>query len=159
MKQSASLLLEAFAERGISWHPETVVNRLDPDRRVAVFNDGREMAFDLFLGVPRHRVPQVVAASGMTVDGWIPVNPLTLETAFPDVYAVGDVTSVGTPKAGVFSEGQAAVVASELLARIGATVDPTTYDGQGTCYLEFGGNLVAPVTVTFLSGQAPAGDE
>ena len=33
------------------------------------------------------------------------------ETRFPGVYAVGDVTSVGTPKAGVFAEGQAAVVA------------------------------------------------
>ena len=43
----------------------------------------------------------------MAVDGWIPVDPLTLETRCPDVYAVGDVTSVGTPKAGVFAEGQA----------------------------------------------------
>ena len=65
------------------------------------------MPFDLFLGVPVHRVPAVVAESGMCVDGWIPVDPLTLETAYPDVYAVGDVTSVGTPKAGVFSERQA----------------------------------------------------
>ena len=54
---------------------------------------------DLFLGVPVHKVPHVVAESGMCVDGWIPVDPLTLETRYPDVYAVGDVTSVGTPKA------------------------------------------------------------
>ena len=40
-----------------------------------MFADGDEMPFDLFLGVPRHRVPDVVEASGMTVDGWIPVNP------------------------------------------------------------------------------------
>ena len=52
----------------------------------------------------------------MTVDGWIPVDPLTLETSFPGVYAVGDVTSVGTPKAGVFAEGQAAVVAERIIA-------------------------------------------
>lgn len=47
----------------------------------------------------------------MWVDGWIPVDPLTPETAYQDVYAVGDVTSVGTPKAGVFSERQASGVA------------------------------------------------
>ncbi len=76
------------------------------------------MAYDLFLGVPVHRAPAVVAASGMAVDGWIPVDPLTLETAFPDVYAVGDVTSVGTPKAGVFAEGQASVVAAQIAARL-----------------------------------------
>ena len=52
----------------------------------------------------------------MCVDGWIPVDPLTLETRFPGVYAVGDVTSVGTPKAGVFAEGQAKVVAAALIA-------------------------------------------
>ena len=53
----------------------------------------------------------------MCVDGWIPVDPYTLATSFPDVYAVGDVTSVGTPKAGVFAEGQAAVVADAIIAR------------------------------------------
>ena len=108
---ASQALLAAFAERGISWHPERLVRSLDPQRRVAVLADGEEMPFDLFLGVPVHRVPAVVAESGMCVDGWIPVDPLTLETAYPDVYAVGDVTSVGTPKAGVFSERQASVVA------------------------------------------------
>jgi NADH dehydrogenase FAD-containing subunit len=111
---------------------------LDPERKVAVLSEGPAMPYDLFLGVPAHRVPAVVEESGMTVDGWIPVNPLTLETAFPDVYAVGDVTSVGTPKAGVFSEGQAAVVAPQIASKMRATSTPVTYDGHGTCYLEFG---------------------
>ena len=74
----------------------------------------------------------------MTVDGWIPVDPLTLETSFPDVYAVGDVTSVGTPKAGVFAEGQAAVVADADRRPGPRRGDGTTYDGRGICYLEFG---------------------
>ena len=91
---------------------------LDPERRVALLGDGTEMPYDLFLGVPAHRAPAVVAESGMTVDGWIPVDPHTLETRFPGVYAVGDVTSVGTPKAGVFAEGQAAVVADGISAVI-----------------------------------------
>jgi sulfide:quinone oxidoreductase len=116
------------------------------------------MPYDLFLGVPAHKVPPVVADSGLTVDGWIPVDPLTLETSFHDVYAVGDVTSVGTPKAGVFSEGQATVVADQLIARLRGEWSPSTYDGHGTCYLEFGENQVARVSVTFLSGAAPVGD-
>lgn len=36
----------------------------------------------------------------------------------PGVYAVDDVTSVGTPKAGVFAEGAARVVASEIIAKV-----------------------------------------
>jgi sulfide:quinone oxidoreductase len=154
---ASAALLAAFAERGINWHPERLVTSLRPDR-VAVFSDGTEMPYDLFLGVPAHKVPAVVAASGLTVDGWVPVNPLTLETSFPDVYAVGDVTSVGTPKAGVFSEGQATVVADQLIARLRGESSPSTYDGHGTCYLEFGEDQVARVSVTFLSGAAPVGD-
>ncbi len=153
---ASAALLTAFAERGISWHPETLVRGLDAERRVAVLGNGEEMPFDLFLGVPVHRVPEVVAESGMCVDGWIPVDPLTLETAYPDVYAVGDVTSVGTPKAGVFSERQASVVAGQLIARLGRGAS-ATYDGQGICYIEFGRDRVARVEVTFLAGQRPNG--
>jgi sulfide:quinone oxidoreductase len=154
---ASQALVEAFAERGIGWYPDRLVRRLDGPRRVAVLADGAEMPFDLFLGVPVHRVPAVVAESGMCVDGWIPVDPLTLETAYPDVYAVGDVTSVGTPKAGVFSERQASVVADRLIARHGQAGPASTYDGKGICYIEFGHDRVARVEVTFLSGQRPNG--
>jgi sulfide:quinone oxidoreductase len=150
-------LLAAFAERGIGWHPGQLVRELDAARKVAVFSDGSEMPYDLFLGVPVHKVPPVVAAAGLTVDGWIPVDSLTLETTFPDVYAVGDVTSVGTPKAGVFAEGQAGVVADRISARIRGAVESAQYDGRGMCYLEFGHDQVAIVDVTFLTGQQPVG--
>jgi sulfide:quinone oxidoreductase len=155
---ASAAILAAFEERGINWHPGCLVTHLDAERRVAVVNDGTEMAYDLFLGVPRHQVPAVVEASGLAQDGWIPVNPLTLETAFRDVYAVGDVTSVGTPKAGVFAEGQAVVVAEAIAARLRDETPSSTYDGKGMCYLEFGKELVGRVTVTFLSGQPPVGD-
>jgi sulfide:quinone oxidoreductase len=67
------------------------------------------------------------------------------------VYAVGDVTSVGTPKAGMFAEGAARVVADQLIARIRGAVEPPGYDGKGACYIEFGGNEVARVDVDFFS--------
>ena len=155
--QASEALLTAFAERNIEWHPQRIVRELDPDRKVAIFSDDTEMPYDLFLGVPVHRAPTVVVESGLTVDGWIPVNPHTLETSVPGVYAVGDVTSVGTPKAGVFAEGQAAVVADGISATIRSTSTTSQYDGRGVCYLEFGDDQVATVEVTFLSGQAPVG--
>jgi sulfide:quinone oxidoreductase len=153
---ASEALLAAFAERGIGWHPETLIRGLDADRKVAGMVDGTEMPYDLFLGVPVHRAPAVVEASGLTVDGWIPVDSLTLETSHPDVYAIGDVTSVGTPKAGVFAEGQASVVADAIIARAQAT-EPSHYDGKGICYLEFGNDEVAKVEVTFVQDAAPHG--
>ena len=153
---ASAALLEAFGERDIEFVPGLLVNGLDPENNQVLLSDGSSRAYDLFLGVPRHRAPSVVEESGLVVDGWIPVDPYTLETAFPDVYAVGDVTSVGTAKAGVFAEGQAKVVAQQISARVhGHDAEP--YDGRGTCYLEFGADRVGKVDVTFVPGKPPSG--
>ena len=149
---TSQAVLAAFAERGIRFFPNRMVRRLDPARKAAVLDDGTEMPYDLFLGVPVHRVPDVVGKSGLAVDGWVPVNPKTLETRFSGVYAVGDVTSVGTPKAGVFAEGAARVVAAALIAQARGGPSPEAYSGRGPCYLEFGHDLVGRVDVDFLSG-------
>jgi sulfide:quinone oxidoreductase len=93
----------------------------------------------------------------MTEDGYVPVNPRTLETRFPGVYAVGDVATIGVPKAGVFSEGAARVVASSLIAQLRDREQPAAYEGLGSCYIEFGAGLVGRVDVDFLSGPKPTG--
>lgn len=154
---SSRALLAAFAERKITYVPDRLVRSLDPGRRVAVLDNGSEMPYDLFLGIPKHRVPEVVAASGMTVDGWIPVDRKNLKTRFPGVYAIGDVTSVGTPKAGVFAEGAARVVASELVAEVLGGEEVPAYTGTGSCYVEFGVDRVGRIDVDFLSGPSPTG--
>jgi len=150
-------LVDAFAERGIEFVPSRRVSSLDPARRVAVLEDGSELPYDLFLGVPKHRAPDVVVASGMTEDGYVPVDSKTLETQFPGVYAVGDVATIGVPKAGVFSEGAARVVAASLIARFQGDEQPDAYDGLGSCYIEFGAGRVGRVDVDFLSGPKPTG--
>jgi sulfide:quinone oxidoreductase len=131
------------------------VRALDPARRVAILDDERELPYDLFLGIPKHRVPDVVAASGLTENGWIPVNPKNLKTRFRGVYAIGDVTSVGTPKAGVFAEGAARIVAASLIADVQGGDRPPAYAGAGSCYVEFGAERVGRVDVDFLRGLRP----
>src|SRR5439155_5554037 len=111
---------------------------LDAGRSVAVLDDGSELPFDLFLGVPKHRAPDVVVASGMTEDGYVPVSSATLETRFPGVYAVGDVATIGVPKAGVFAEGAARVVAASLTATLQGGEQPGAYGGLGSWYTEVG---------------------
>ena len=150
-------LLAAFAERGIEFVPERRVSSLDPERHMAVLDDGSELPYDLFLGVPKHRAPDVVLASAMAEDGYVPVNPKTLETRFPGVFAVGDVATIGVPKAGVFSEGAARVVGASLIARLQDGEQPGAYGGLGSCYIEFGAGRVGRVDVDFLSGPKPTG--
>ena len=154
---TSKALLAAFAERGITYVPNRLVRTLDAARHVVALDNGTEMPYDLFLGIPKHRVPDVVEASGMTENGWVPVNPKNLQTRFPGVYAIGDVTSVGTAKAGVFAEGAARIVAAALIANVQGGEQPSAYKGAGTCYIEFGGERVGRVDVDFLSGPVPTG--
>lgn len=155
--EASVAILARFEEFGVEWHPDHVVRGLDPQRKVVLLSDDEEMPYDLFLAVPKHVAPQVVVDAGLTVDGWIPVDPHTLATSFPDVYAVGDVTSVGTPKAGVFSEGQARIAAEHVIGRVLGRTSDAEYDGFGRCYLEFGAGAVAQVDVTFAAGHSPTG--
>jgi sulfide:quinone oxidoreductase len=147
--ETSAALLAAFAERGIDFVPGHTVARLEDG--VAVLDDGQRLPCDLFLGIPVHRVPDVVESSGLAEHGWIPVEPRTLETRFAGVYAVGDVTSVGTPKAGMFAEGAAKVVADRLIADARGVTPSALYDGKGACYIEFGLDEVARVDVDFFS--------
>ena len=154
---TSAALLDAFAERDVEFVAGRRVASLDGTRGVVVLEDSTEIPYDLFLGVPKHRAPHVVLESGLAENGYIPVDSRTLETRFPEVYAVGDVATVGVPKAGVFSEGAARVAAASIVARRRSDVAPDGYDGRGACYVEFGAGRVGRVDIDFLSGPKPTG--
>lgn len=150
-------ILAALTARDIEFLPKRTVNRLDIDAKQAVFEDGDSIPYDLFIGIPVHRAPAVVAASGLAPDGWIPVDRSTLLTEFPDVYALGDVAMAQTAKAGVFAERAALAVASDITARLLGHGEAEPFDGTGTCYIEFGGGEVAKVEADFFGGETPRG--
>jgi sulfide:quinone oxidoreductase len=155
--QTSVALEEAFSERSIELSLGKPVSSVDGDRGVATLADGTELAFDLFLGVPKHRAPEVVIASGITEDGYIPVDFSTLKTRYEGVYAVGDVATAGVPKAGVFAEGAARVVAQEIISQLRGGDQPERHLGRGTCYIEFGAGRIGSVEIDFLSGPEKTG--
>lgn len=154
---ASQAILDRFAERSITFVPDQVVTGLDPAKKVAFLRDGNHLAYDLFLGVPVHRVPAVVEASGLAVDGWIPVDQGSLATRFQDVYAIGDVTSAPVPKAGMFAESAGRAVAEHLIAQIRDSGSPARFDGAAACYIEFGDHKVGRVDADFLTGPSPTG--
>jgi len=153
--ETSNAILAMLAERGIEHWPGSLVTRLDTAERTAHFQDGRTLGYDLFLGIPVHRAPAVVLESGLAEDGWIRVDHATFATRFPDVYAVGDVTSAPVPRAGVFAEGEASTVADVLVATLKGGASPQPYQGAATCYMETGNDNVGRVDVNFLSGSSP----
>ena len=131
-----------LANEGITLRPKTNATAVEPGAVVAA--DTR-IPFDLLLGVPPHRVPEVVSAAGLAEPGaWVKVDPATLETRFPGVYAIGDVTAIPLasgmplPKAGVFAHAQGDVAAARIADQLAGRTPTATFDGHGMCFLETG---------------------
>jgi sulfide:quinone oxidoreductase len=68
-REVSQTILQGMSDRSISFLPRKLVTRLDNERKLAEFGDGETLHHDLFIGIPVHRVPAVVEASGLAVDG------------------------------------------------------------------------------------------
>lgn len=153
-QETSAAIVDLLTEARIQYSPSSRVARLDPAAKVAHLADGGAVSYDLFLGVPVHRAPAVVVESGLTEEGWVPVDPATFATRFPGVYAIGDVTNAPVPRAGTIAEGEAGTLADVLVAKIKGG-ESSAYEGDAVCYMETGGGTVAKVDVNFLSGEKP----
>jgi sulfide:quinone oxidoreductase len=154
------VLESRLAKEGITFYPNHQAVAVGPGE--VVFREGRGR-FDLLLGVPPHRCPEVAAAAGLTDGGaWVRVDPATMETRFPGVYAIGDMVEIplankmALPKAGVFAEAQAKVAAARIAAGLSGGTSGASFDGEGYCYLEVGQGLAMEVRGEFLAKPAPA---
>ena len=154
----AQMFRDGLAARGIDELAQHVVTSIDPSARTARLANGETMPYELFVGIPKHRAPDPLPASGLAVNGWVPVDQTNLRTQFDGVYALGDAcTGPRTvPKAGIFAESAALVVADDIVAAITGADPPEPFGGSGICYAEFGGGYVGKVEVNFLHGDAPA---
>ena len=154
---TSAALLAAFAERGIEFVADRRVRSLDPARRVAVLDDGTELPYDLFLGVPKHRAPEVVLEAGWP---WTATSPSTREPSRPaSRTSTPSATSrpSACPRRACSRRGKRASSPRALVARRRGTEPPAAYDGRGACYVEFGAGRVGRVDVDFLSGPRPTG--
>jgi sulfide:quinone oxidoreductase len=131
--------------KGIRYHPEHQVTKVEPDARKLGFANGAEATYDLLVYVPPHRAPAVIRQSALVGEsGWVAVDRGTFETRFSGVFAIGDATIVPLkmgkplPKAGVFAHRQAQVVAGNLVRSWTGRGKPRAFDGQGECFLETG---------------------
>jgi sulfide:quinone oxidoreductase len=86
----------------------------------------------------------------------------TLETKFPGVYALGDVTGITLtsinkplPKAGVFAHNEAEVVAHNIARAITGKGAEQHFTGDGECFIETGDARAAFGSGNFYADPAP----
>ncbi len=165
--QGLSAMLD---ERGITQHFDRQVTAIDRVSDTLRF-DGYEAPYDLLIGIPPHRPPAVLRKAGLVDgDGFLPTHPQTLEilsdedtleVQFPGLYAIGDLAAIRLlnsallPKAGVFAEAEAQVVAAAIAADINGTTRPRVYDGHGFCYVDVGDGLAAHGSGNFYAFPGP----
>jgi len=144
-----SSLVAMLEERGIVFHKEQIVMKIDPAKRRVLF-ELEETSYDLLVGIPAHRAPEPVRQGQLTdASGWVPVDAASLQTRHPGVLAIGDVTAIRLangmflPKAGVFADGQARAVAENIAADVEGRRGQSQFDGYGYCYVEVGGGQAA----------------
>ncbi len=131
--------------KGIAYYPEHSISQVDPDTKHLTFSNGATAEFELLVYIAPHQAPKAVSEAGLTGEsGWVPVDRGTLETRFPGVYAIGDVTGImlaigkPLPKAGVFAHGEAEIVANNIAHKITGKGTPEVFAGNGSCFIEIG---------------------
>lgn len=141
----SSAVTRLLTEKRIAYHSEHQVTAVDVGQKRLRFANGAEVVFDVLAYVPPHRAPSVVRDSGLTGEnGWMAVDRHTLQTQWPNVYAIGDVVSIPLalgkplPKAGVFAQRQANVVAQNIAHAIANEPQSARFDGHGECFIEIG---------------------
>ena len=148
--------------RGIAYFPGHTPVAIDPSSRTIRFASGDVASYDLLVFVPPHAAPAFVVEAGLApAGGWVKVDPKTLATPFERVWAVGDVTGIplpngkSLPKAGVFAEGQADVVARNIAALVRGAAPAAEFSGEGACFVEMGGGRAGFATGNFYATPDP----
>jgi len=150
VKKYAAALSKVVERKQIETRFRHDLVELRPGSKEAVFQHLDEkkevvLKYDLIHVVPPQSAPDVVKRSGLANEaGWVDVHKHTLQhTRFPEVFSLGDCSSLPTSRTGAAIRKQAPVLVENLLAyRDGRPLD-AKYDGYASCPLVTGyGRLI-----------------
>lgn len=142
-KELSGAVRQMVEMKGITYFPEHQLTSVTD--RTLTFSNGKTDDYDLLAYTPKHQCPVVVKETALFgKSGWIEVDRNTMETQFPNVFAIGDITFISLemgkplPKAGVFAHFQAETVAHNIAQKISGKTDFKAFNGDGQCFLEMG---------------------
>ncbi|MCC6831165.1 MAG: NAD(P)/FAD-dependent oxidoreductase [Thermoleophilia bacterium] len=103
--------------------------------------DGREVEFDLAAVIPVHNGADFVGRWPGLGDelGFVATHPATLQTtARPNVFAIGDATSLPVSKAGSVTHFEGEVLTENVVRFLEGRELDAGYDGHANCFIETG---------------------
>ncbi|GAA3592615.1 type III sulfide quinone reductase, selenoprotein subtype [Kribbella ginsengisoli] len=130
-------------ERKIAVEADFLVERIDPDNKVLISYDEREIPFDLLVTVPLNKGADYVARSGLGDElNYIPVDRHTFQsTAHPDIFVLGDANDLPISKAGSVAHFSAEVFAANFCEYAEGRPMTGSFDGHANCFFDSGDGL------------------
>ena len=145
VEKYAKTLRAVVARKGIDARYQTNLVEIRPETKEAVLKSldtGEETTvhFDLIHVTPPQSAPDFVRESPLAnADGWVDVDKTTLRhNKYPNVFALGDASSLPTSKTGAAIRKQAPVLVQNLAAAIQGKPLTASYDGYAACPLVTG---------------------
>jgi len=158
-------VINLLNDNHVNFHPLHKIKSVSDTKEIE-FENGHKVKYDLLIGIPPHKVPEVIRNSDLVKQGqnWINVDKFSLKTDYQNVFAIGDVNeikvteNVAIPKAGVFAEAQAKVVNQQIIDDIENNKDKRSsskFDGKGFCFMEVGNKKAGYISADFYNENGP----
>jgi sulfide:quinone oxidoreductase len=149
VKEYADSLLQVVARKGINLKFKHNLKEVRSESKQAVFDVTTDagvsevvLPYDMIHVAPPMSAPDFIKTSKLAVAnplGWVDVNKETLQhNVYPNVFSLGDASSLPTSKTAAAIRRQAPVLVHNLLATIAADSSRKAYGGYTCCPLVTG---------------------
>jgi sulfide:quinone oxidoreductase len=137
---AAHRLAGMLDERKIHLETDFMIERIDPDSKMLVSYDEREIPFDLLVTVPLNMGADYIGRSGLGNElNFVTVDKETfLSTKYDNVFALGDAADLPTSKAGSVAHFAVEVFTDNFLEHIAGRSMSGRFDGHANCFIESG---------------------
>ena len=137
---SSMQLGHMLEDRKIRLEPDFIIEHIDPERKILVSMDEREIPFDLLVTIPLNMGADYIARSGLGNDlNYVPVDKQTfLSKKFPNIFAVGDASDIPASKAGSVAHFAIELFAENFAEYVQGRPMTHLFDGHANCFIESG---------------------
>jgi sulfide:quinone oxidoreductase len=129
-----------LVDRKVDVVTDFMIESIDPERKVLISYDEREVPFDLLVTIPVNMGADFVARSGLGDElNYVPVDKHTLlSTAYPNIFAVGDASNIPASKAGSVAHFAVEIFVENFLEHVAGLPMTGSFDGHANCFVESG---------------------
>lgn len=127
-------------DRKVEVVTDFMIESIDPERKVLVSYDEREVPFDLLVTVPVNMGADFVARSGLGDElNYVPVDKHTLlSTAHDNIFAIGDASNIPASKAGSVAHFSVEIFVDNFVEHVAGLPMTGSFDGHANCFVESG---------------------